>query len=81
MLQVFSFLTGSLLVEIIRFKIIIYLAIKQNIFEFSNESRVHENEHSAGKSPVCFLVYRAKSDIQAQRNFRRKYGRKPPASH
>ena len=28
--------------------------IKQNIFEFSSESRVHENEHSAGRSPVCF---------------------------
>ena len=58
MLQVFSFLTGTW--EIIRFKIIIYLVIKQNIFEFSSESRVHENEHSAEKSPVCFLVYRDK---------------------
>ena len=28
-----------------------------NIFEFSSENRVHENEHSAGKIPVCFLVY------------------------
>ena len=33
--------------EIIRFKITIYLVIKQNNFEFSNERRVHENEHSA----------------------------------
>ena len=31
--------------------------IKQNTFEFSSESRVHKNEHFAGKSPVCFLVY------------------------
>ena len=46
--------------EIIRFKITIYLVIKQNILEFSSESRVHKNEHSAGKSPVCFLVYRNK---------------------
>ena len=46
--------------EVIRFKITIYLVIKQNIFEFSSESRVHENKHSAGKSPVCFLVYRDK---------------------
>ena len=30
--------------EIIRFKITIYLMIKQNIFEFSSESRVHEHE-------------------------------------
>ena len=51
-------LSQQVLVEIIRFKIAIYLVIKQNIFEFSSESRVHENEHSAGKSPVCFLVYR-----------------------
>ena len=55
--------------EIIRFKITIYLEIKQNIFEFSSESRVHENEHSAGKSPLCFLFIETKSDIQAQRNF------------
>ena len=40
--------------------------IKQNIFEFSSESRFHENElmnkenKSAGKSPVYFLVYRDK---------------------
>ena len=58
MLQVFFF--EQILVEMIRFKITIYLVIKQNIFEFSSESRVHENEHSAGKSPVCFLVYRDK---------------------
>ena len=45
---------------IIRFKITIYLVIKQNIFEFSSESRVHKNEHSVGKSPACFLVYRDK---------------------
>ena len=57
MLQVFSFLIG---VEIIRFKITIYLVIKQNIFEFSNKSRVYENEHFARKSPVCLLVYRDK---------------------
>ena len=37
MLQAFSFL-----VEIIRFKITIYLVIKQNSFEFSSKSRVHE---------------------------------------
>ena len=54
------FLSSQVLVEIIRFKIKIYLVIKQNIFEFSSESRVHENEHFAGKSPVCFLVYRDK---------------------
>ena len=46
--------------EIIGFKITIYLVIKQNIFEFSSKSRVHENEHSPEKSPVCFLVYRDK---------------------
>ena len=46
--------------EIIRFKITIYLVIKQNIFEFLSESRVHEYEQSAGKSSVCFLVYRDK---------------------
>ena len=34
--------------------------VKQNIFEFSSESRVRENEHSAEKSPVHFLVYRDK---------------------
>ena len=51
------FLSSQMLVKIIRFKVAIYLVIKQNIFEFSSESRVHENEHSAGKSPVCFLVY------------------------
>ena len=57
MLQVFTFLTDTF-VEIFRFKITIYLVIKQNIFGFSSESRVDENEHSAGKTPVCFLVYR-----------------------
>ena len=46
--------------EIIKFKITIYLVIKQNIFEFSNESTVYKNEHSARRSPVCFLVYRDK---------------------
>ena len=46
--------------EIIRFKVTIFLVIKQNIFEFSSESRVYENEHFAGKSLVCFLVYRDK---------------------
>ena len=70
------FLSKQVLVEIIRFKITVYLVIKQNIFEFSSESRVHENQHSAGKSLVCFLVYKAKSDIQAQQKFRCKYGRK-----
>ena len=55
MLQVFSFLTG--IVEIIIFKITVYLVIKQNIFEFCSESRVHENKHSTGKIPVCFPVY------------------------
>ena len=58
MLQVFSFLTGTC--GNIRFKITIYLVIKQNIFEFSSESRAHKNEHSTGKIPVCFLVYRDK---------------------
>ena len=52
MLQVFSFLTGTL--EIIRFKITIYLVIKQNIFEFSSKSRVHENEQFRGKKPSVF---------------------------
>ena len=46
--------------NIIRLKITIYLVIKQNIFEFSSESRVHVNEHSTAKIPVCFLVYRDK---------------------
>ena len=46
--------------EIIRFKFTIYLVIKQNIFELSSESRVYENEHSTGKSPVCFVAYRDK---------------------
>ena len=57
-LQVFSFLTGTC--QIIKFKITIYLVIQQNIFEFNSESRFYENEHSARKSPVCFLVYRDK---------------------
>ena len=52
MLQGFSFLTGACGND--------YLVIKQNIFEFSSESRVHENEHFAGKIPVCFLDYRNK---------------------
>ena len=50
----------QVLVEIIRFKITIYLVINQNNFEFSSESRVYENEHFAEKSPVCFLIYRNK---------------------
>ena len=58
MLEVFSFLT--VLLEIVTFKITIYLVIKQNIFEFTSKSRVHENEHSVGKSTVGFLVYRDK---------------------
>ena len=58
MVQVFSFLIGTC--ENNWFKITIYLVIKQNIFEFSSESRVYENEHSARKIPVCFLVYRDK---------------------
>ena len=57
MLQSF-FLTATL--EIIRFKTTTYLVIMQNTFEFSSESRVHENEHSTGKSPLCFLIYRDK---------------------
>ena len=36
--------------EIIGFKITIYLVIEQNIFEFNSESRVHENDHSAKKA-------------------------------
>ena len=55
MLQVFSFLTGTWW-KYIRFKITIYLVIKENIFEFSSKSRVYENENSAGKSSVHFLV-------------------------
>ena len=54
------FLSQQVLVKIIGFKITIYLVIKQNISEFSSESKVHKNEHSAGKIPVCFLVYREK---------------------
>ena len=46
---------------------------------FSSESKVHENEHSAGKTSVFSWFIETKSDIQAQRNFRHKYGRKPPA--
>ena len=65
--------------EIIWFKITIYLVIKQNIFEFSSEIRVHENEHSAGKAQCVSWFIETNSDIQAQRNFRGKYGRKPPA--
>ena len=38
----------------IRFKITIYLVIKQNIFEFNSESRIYENEHSAGKAQCIF---------------------------
>ena len=30
------------------------------MFEFSSKSRVHENGHFTGKSPVCFLAYRDK---------------------
>ena len=48
------FLSSQVLVEIIRFKITIYLVIKQNIFEFSSESRVHENEHFHRKKPIVF---------------------------
>ena len=78
MLQVFSFLTGSLLVEIIRFKITIYLMIKKNIFsvakvEFMKMSSPQEKAH------CIFWFIETKSDIQAQRNFRCKYGRKSPA--
>ena len=58
MLQVFSFFTGTCRNN--RFKIMIYLVIKQNIFVFSSESRIYENKNFAGKSPVCFLVYRDK---------------------
>ena len=58
MLPGFSFLTGTCGHN--KVKITIYLVIKQNIFEFSSESRIYKNEHSAGKSPVCFLVYRDK---------------------
>ena len=50
--------------------------IKQNIFEFSKESRVYKNEEKA-QSVSWFIE--TKPDIRAQRNFRRKYGRKPPA--
>ena len=64
------FLSLQVLVEIIRFKITIYLVIKQNSFEFSSESRVHENEHPAGKSPGVSWFIETKSDIQAQRTFR-----------
>ena len=53
--------------------------IKQNIFEFSSESRVHENEHTAGKSPVCFLVYKDKGKHPSTLKLRRKYGKKSPA--
>ena len=41
--------------EIIRFKIKIYLVIKQDIFEFSSESRVYKNEQSAGNTLDFFL--------------------------
>ena len=73
------FPSKQVLVKIITFKITIYLVIKQNIFEFSSRSSVRENERSAGKSPVCFLVYRDKVRHPSTANFRRKYGRKPPA--
>ena len=58
--------------------------IKQNIFEFSSESRVHENEHSSEKAQCVSWFIETKSDIQVQRNFRRKYGKKAtckPLSH
>ena len=65
--------------EIIKFKITIYLVIKQSIFEFSSESRVHENEHSQEKAQCVSWFIETKLDIQAQQNFRCKYERKPPA--
>ena len=57
-LYYFQSLSKEVLAEIIRYKITIYLVIKQNNFEFSNERRVHENEHYAEKSSVNFLIYR-----------------------
>ena len=38
--------------------------MEQNISEFSSESRVHENEHSVGKSPVCFLVCTGRDKVR-----------------
>ena len=58
------FLSSQVLVEIIRFKITIYLVIKQNIFEFSSESRVHENEYFRRKKPSVFPGIETKSDIK-----------------
>ena len=53
--------------------------IKQNIFEFSCKSRVYENEHSQEKAQCVSWFIETKSDIHTQRNFRRKYEKKPPA--
>ena len=59
--------------------------IKQNIFEFSSESRVHKNEHSAEKSPECFLVYRDKirhpSTAKLKTQVWKKAFYKPPSHH
>ena len=50
--------------EIIKFKITIYLVIEQNIFEFSSKSKVHENEHSQEKAQCVSWFIKTKSDIR-----------------
>ena len=50
--------------EIIRFKITIYLVIKQNILKFSCKSRVHENEHCTAKAQCVSWFIETKSDIR-----------------
>ena len=57
------FLSQQVLLKIIRFKITIYLMIKQNIFEFSSESKVHKNEQEKAQCVSWFIE--KKSDIQA----------------
>ena len=57
--------------------------IKQNIFEISSESRVPENEHTAGKTQCVFLIYRDKvrhpSTAKLQTQVWKKATCKPPS--
>ena len=59
-----SFIFGKVLFDlffkIIRFKIIIYLLIKQNLLNLAAKMEFIKIEHFVGKSPVYFLVYKNK---------------------
>ena len=72
--------------EIIRFKITIYLVIKQNIFEFSSESRVYKNEHSPEKKPSVFpglwrQNHTSKHSKTLDASMEESHLRKPPFEH